>query len=81
MIIPVGGLILLLSNVSAALVALVRIRSAARLRQVHEAMRYKMVSGLGPGSRVVDLDGIGMVIDIVTRANSEETSSVDPGLG
>jgi hypothetical protein len=74
---PYGLVVILASNLMTMLVTLVRIRAAARTQRNHELTRYEIVRAIGQGSRIVDIDGVGMVIDIGGDLAVEGRSHVD----
>jgi len=77
MIISTGLVLIVASNIISASVALARIRASVKAQRNHEVTRYEIVRAIGQGSRVVDVDGVGMVIDIGSSANHEGRSHVD----
>ena len=80
MILSMSVVAVMVSNLIGAFVAVVRIRVSARTAGDHEVARTRVIQSLGPGSRLVDIEGVGMVVDIGPGTVLEGGSCVDHGL-
>lgn len=71
-------------NLCGVAVVCCRVWATVRSRSIHETARCEVVRALGGGSRVVDLDGVGVLIEVGNgqgqTARLEGNADVDNGL-
>ncbi len=65
---------IVMGNLCGALIAWMRLRASVKSRSIHDAARCDVVRMLGPGSRIVDVDGDTRVMIEIGPRNPQASS-------